>query len=615
MDGDVKMVFDPSTAKAEAFDPSTAMKPLTPPIPEGYEEVEPEEKGDFSIGGYALGALDSLGTMATGATGGAVGFVSGALEQLTREILSGNYGTIEAANRVKESALSNAAYWTHQPMTEEGQEIVGKIGEIGGQIPIAPQMAAYQPLMRNTAFQMSQKAGQFKDVLSRKFGRNMPLIDENNLPAPPLQKALKKYDTDYSLILSDPDSLPTVSSGSADDVVKNIIKKRIRNGSDNATLYNKRLEGDSIVPDPLGDEAVKQGFRPGQVSSAKNANKPTKKIMQKMLELKRVIESSEDKAIEQRPSYFIGDVVMDRVKVLRDKSLELRNDLSNISKRFKTEKTEIDTTGIQDTFFKQLENAEINIPDEAYQNPTILKDLMKNKSFFDGSDIAKDVASQKVIRDITDLLSQDGSGAYRAHKLKRQIDTMIDYKQKTYGGLTDTGKNFAKSIRASLNDAVREVSTDYAKTNDQLTNIFTSLEGIREKLPKKIDFDDPRAVEAMGQELRKYLTNYASRNELINAVNSVDSLASDYAGQNPIQLNRLIVFNNTLDDRFIPSARGSFKGEIRTSTDRSIDVTQMASKTAALNKAANTLVESLEKFKNINDQEAFNSMQRLLTQE
>lgn len=582
---------------------------LTPEDVEGIplDTGEGVPQTSLGAGDYLEGSLDALATTATGATFGMLGGASAAVMQLMEEMITGQYGTPEAADRVKEQFDLTSQYYTWQPRTEGGQAIVSAVGDVAGQIPMAPQLMAFTPQMQATKQALAAKATQFRPILNAKLGRNANLIDENNLPSKPLQKALVKNGVDYSLILDDPEGIPNLPAGTdPNNLVKKVIIKRIKSGSDNKALHNKMLDNGQVVTDKLGEQAVKQGFRPGDVSSAKNANVQTRSIMSDMLEQKRKIEGSSEQALVRRPSDFIGDEVMNRVDIIRNKSLELRKDLDGISKNLKG--VDIDTDSIQTKVFEGLERAGIHIPDEAYQNPILLKNLLRDKKFFEGSDISKDNMSQKVIRDVVDLLSEDKEpDALRAHKLKRQIDTMIDYKQKTYGGLTDTGKNFAKSVRRSLNDSIREISPEYARTNDQLTQIFTALDEVRNVIPKKIDLDSDVASAAMGQEMRKLLSNYSKRNEIRRSLQVIDDTASEYAGDFDVSIDRLVQFNNTLDTRFRPTARGSFKAEIGDAIGQEISAVGMAKQ-----KALNVTVESIEKLRKINDEEAFNTMQRLL---
>jgi len=80
------------------------------------------------------GAGEAAATLATGASSGMGGQIRGTLYGLAEEILSGQFGTQEAAQRIKQRADELAAEYTYQPRTETGQEFVETIGEVGAQM-------------------------------------------------------------------------------------------------------------------------------------------------------------------------------------------------------------------------------------------------------------------------------------------------------------------------------------------------------------------------------------------------------------------------------------------------------------------------------------------------
>jgi hypothetical protein len=84
------------------------------------------------------GAGEAAATLFTGASSGMGGQLRGTLYGLAEEILSGQFGTQEAAQRIKKRADELAAEYTYQPRTETGQEFVETIGEVGAQMaPLA----------------------------------------------------------------------------------------------------------------------------------------------------------------------------------------------------------------------------------------------------------------------------------------------------------------------------------------------------------------------------------------------------------------------------------------------------------------------------------------------
>ena len=110
----------------------------------------------------AIGAAETGAALATGATGGAVGMIGGTLKGLAEQILSGQFGTNEAANLVEQEAMKGAEALTYQPRTEQGQEMTQAVGEtlapLAAVAPLAGELSAISqatraaaPVVRTTA--------------------------------------------------------------------------------------------------------------------------------------------------------------------------------------------------------------------------------------------------------------------------------------------------------------------------------------------------------------------------------------------------------------------------------------------------------------------------------
>lgn len=83
-----------------------------------------------TLGQRALGLGETALSAATGATGGTLGMLGGTIGQVGREVLSGNFGTPEAAQRISQNAAEGAAALTYAPRTPTGQEYTQALGEI-----------------------------------------------------------------------------------------------------------------------------------------------------------------------------------------------------------------------------------------------------------------------------------------------------------------------------------------------------------------------------------------------------------------------------------------------------------------------------------------------------
>lgn len=83
-----------------------------------------------SFADKALGLGETALSAATGATGGTLGMIGGTIGQAGREILAGNFGTPEAAQRISQNAADSAADLTYAPRTQTGQEYTQALGEV-----------------------------------------------------------------------------------------------------------------------------------------------------------------------------------------------------------------------------------------------------------------------------------------------------------------------------------------------------------------------------------------------------------------------------------------------------------------------------------------------------
>lgn len=97
-----------------------------------------------SMGQRLLGAVETGLSMATGLVGAPLGMIQGTGAGLAREILSGQFGTPQAAQRIEQAATEQAGRFTYAPRTATGQQMLQTVGETMQQIapPVLPQIAA-----------------------------------------------------------------------------------------------------------------------------------------------------------------------------------------------------------------------------------------------------------------------------------------------------------------------------------------------------------------------------------------------------------------------------------------------------------------------------------------
>ncbi|HCA5022795.1 TPA: glycoside hydrolase family 104 protein [Acinetobacter baumannii] len=133
-----------------------------------YEQPQAAPKQpEPSLADKALGLGETALSAATGATGGTLGMLGGTLGQAGREILAGNFGTPEAAQRISQNAAESAADLTYVPRTQTGQEYTQALGEISeplvaltpalGELALAGQAArGVAPIAQGQAIRTAQ---------------------------------------------------------------------------------------------------------------------------------------------------------------------------------------------------------------------------------------------------------------------------------------------------------------------------------------------------------------------------------------------------------------------------------------------------------------------------
>ena len=172
--------------------------PGVAPAPDGTVPQGPQP--DPTIGQRLVGAGEAAANVVTGLTGGTVGMAGGTAAGMADAILSGQFGTPEAARMIEQRAAKGAEALTYAPRTASGQSQAAVIGEgLQAAIPVMPlagelagvarAASALKPtaqavpaIARNTvgnaASAVAEGAGSMRDALSGQvnslLGREAP---------------------------------------------------------------------------------------------------------------------------------------------------------------------------------------------------------------------------------------------------------------------------------------------------------------------------------------------------------------------------------------------------------------------------------------------------------
>lgn len=463
---------------------------------------------------------------------------------------------------------------------------------------MAPDIAGAVAGFRSAQVASKPAIAKLKKVADAK--KQKRLLTPDGYLSPDFERALKKEGLTLNDVVDDINLLP--DTGDPQQAVRGLLKQKLRRGDTDGSLALKKLDDmGNVVDDPIGAAAIKQGFEPGDVQAVKAAKPGSKPAMDEMLKIRQSIFNNTRKAVDVQPTDVIGRSALKRFEHIRKTADKARQELNSIANKQLKGKP-INPDRVEGAFRQQLANLDVKVDDSAFPP----------KLNFQGSQISKNRAAQKVIKDAMDLLAEDETvDALRAHKLKRQLDEMIDYKKSGQGMLTPTGERVAKSVRRSLNDSIREVSDDYARVNDTMSQSLDALNDFSDVLGPSINPFGDNAYKAVGNDLRGLLSNRKTRTKLENAVTQLDRTAKELGGDFKDDIGDLVNFNGILQSRFGSTKRQSFAGEIGSEVKRT-GQQLMQGRGGLVERGLEEAGNIVEKARNINDQEAFKAVNKLL---
>lgn len=348
-----------------------------------------------------------------------------------------------------------------------------------------------------------------------------------------------------------------------------------------------------ILPDKQAETVIRQGFSDGAVATIKNAPAADKAQMVRMLDIaERGLKNPLERA-RNRPSDIAGESVMKRWAAVRAANLKARKD---IRKAVDTDLRgkQIDTTDVIDSFVDDLAELGVRVTDEGL-------DFADSQIKF--SNTAPIEEAFKRVRSRTE--------AGQLHQLKQFIDEQIDYdKPMTGNPLSDRAVASLKRLRGRINDKLKAESQAYADANARASETFGVMGDIMDVMGRRFDPQAENAGVMAGQELRKVLSNYQKRADLISAIDKLDETAAKYGAQFGDDPINQVVFLNDLERVFGSFADNSLQGTIEKGAGR---VAQAATgRYGVTDLVLDTAGSVINKVYGVNEQRAISSMRELL---
>ena len=371
----------------------------------------------------------------------------------------------------------------------------------------------------------------------------------------------------------------------------------IRSGSgDVQTAKVKLNEKGAVVKDPIGKEAVRQGAEEGVVAAMKVANRQSKDNMLKMLDVLERGEANATYRTLNRPAQIMGDSIAARVAHVSKTKNSAGAELEGIAKSLKGQT--VDYSPAVDNFIASMNRMEVK--------------FNNGKLDFAGSDIEKIKGPQRVLKNITDrMLNTRTPDAYDGHRLKKFIDEQVSY-GKSKSGLGGKTEGILKQLRRDIDEALDSKFPEYDRVNTQYSETTTALDEFQKSAGSSINMLGPNADKALGNEMRKLLSNYRSRTNLLDSLDEIDAIASKYGGKFNDDVIVQAMFAKELDNIFGAVAKGSFQGEIESGVKTAL---REGPTSAAKNAAMDVAAKKINDLRGVNKKAAIKALRDLLREQ
>lgn len=516
------MAFDISTAKpAGGFDVSTAQ---AQPVPEVFIPEDPTDsiapipiKPDFTFGEKAEGVFETGKALATGLTTGLVGLTGGTIEGVLKEVVAGNFGTREAADRIQALATQRMGEFTNTPESEAGKAFLKATGEALAPLSAIPPLAEFQAI-----------AAASRPPLRLAFKRDSPaniklaeLIEKNADPAQIKSFSVKAFD----------ESAPALKAGVSNKAAK---------------------------------FAARQGLDEGTIDLVRNASAADKGAMRKSMKILKdnMRQTSEGKlgAVTSRPGDAAGDMLFRRLRTVEVMNKKAGKAVGAAAENLKSKTVSL--SQVHNNFIQKMEGMGI----------TFSEVRGKLVGRYGDSEFARSLATQKTLDDFANLSNRPRINGLLAHRLKKVIDGSIEKgKKSTEDPILRQGEKLLEDLRKDINDTLSNVSKPYKDANKKFSDTRTKLDEFADITGTKFDSTAPGAGKMLTGKLRSLMSNNANRTPAMNAINGLQEVAKKYGAKFPDDVLKQTAWMTEIEKSFGTSAPMSFAGQIELATGRGVD--------------------------------------------
>jgi len=469
---------------------------------------------------------------------------------------------------------------------------------IGAAIPVASWAKRTSALHRSIASDI-RSANSNPDL-----GRAISAMQEKVIAGGMTDEVVGQFD---SLIAASPKRIQGELIEAVNDMRLGIapesIARRLGRAADSASspaasteIANYVLRGSNgIKADKLANEAIKQGFDQGVISSVKAGTPVDRAFMRQMVDVMEQGKKDKLYATTNRPSDIAGQNLLARVNHIKAVNKQAGADLDDVAKGLKGKN--VDFSQPIDNFLNRLDDMGINLDGDL------------NLSFV-GSDIEGVTAAENAIKHLVNRMKTSGvPDGYDLHRLKKYIDEQVSFGAKSEG-LTGKAENVLKQLRHDIDGSLDSQFPDYNTVNTTYADTVNALDMLQDVAGKKVDLFGANADKAVGTLLRRLMSNAQSRVNLLDSVNELESVSRKYGGRFDDSIKLQVLFADELDSVFGTTARTSFQGSVGEGVKQGIEMA--TGQKTGLGMLTDALGSLTKRARNINEDGAFEAIKKVL---
>ena len=591
----------PGSAQFGGMESAVEIPGLDPSIgPEGQYIEPPAQRPEPTLQDTLKGIDETILAIGSGATFGAGAMVRATLGELAKEISSGQFGTPEAAQRIYEAAMKNAAEYTYQPKGQEGPGMTQAVGEFAGRY-LAPLAGATGELA--AAGQAARQAGPIMPTTAAGAPGGMGVRPGPEAPGgvgarPGPQGGMGVRSAPRPEEMTIPQQFAATQQRGVSTRAAKLAEEPYN--IENASVFIQGPKGaEQIIPDQLAKNYIRQGGKPGVVAAIKAGSDADRRAALQMVERYKAGEENELLRATKRPGDIIGETIDARVKFLVNAQNKSGNDIARLVK------TELEGKPFNQSLLKsEFENA---LDDLGVNIKTVVKDgKSKRVVNLEGSIVENDTGSRGAFNIALNRLDRPMT-AKTAHELKKFLDSEINYGSTSTKAKKREGEQVLKDLRRSVSQSLGEQYSDYKVANGIYSDAIGALNDLQKGIGSSIDMTSDNFSSALGTAVRSLTSNRAGRVRLMDALDLLDQVAAKHGMKIEDSVINQVIVANELDRMFGTTADTSIKGVMQ-QVDRGVDIAQSSAVMAGLKIAK----EGFEKSRGINEKNAIAALEELL---